>query len=219
MANINQNEKLLFWQEQLPNAEGMMLNEQAPQIDQLEQQEIISYLPDLTHLKILELGAGIGRYTKHFSSLAQTVTAVDFVEKFIEENKLHNANAHNITYYCGDVMKLEFPPQEFDFIFINWLFMYLEDEEVTTLIERIDHYLKPDGKFFLRESCVQASNPNAPHPNTHYRDPKFYEDLLLVKFNLVSKGNIVVYEQIFNNPNQVFWLLQKNKVDLITDTN
>lgn len=209
MNSINQNQKLLFWQKQLPNSQGMMLNEQANQIDQLEQQEIMSYLPDLRHLKILELGAGIGRYTKHFAGLAQTVTAVDFVEKFIEENKINNANASNITYYCGDVMKLEFLDQEFDFIFINWLLMYLEDTEVKILIDRIYNYLKPNCQFFLRESCVQASNPNAPHPNTYYRDPKFYEDLLLVKFNLVSTGNIRVYEQMFNNPNQIFWLLQK----------
>ncbi|HEY9702203.1 MAG TPA: methyltransferase domain-containing protein, partial [Allocoleopsis sp.] len=185
------------------------LNDRAMEIDELEQNEVISYLPDINGKNVLELGAGIGRYTQHLASLAQWVTAVDFVEKFIEQNKINNSDRRNITYYCNNVIALEFSSQVFDFIFINWLFMYLEDEEVKLLIDRLYNYLKPECKFFLRESCVQPSNPNAPHPNTYYRDPKFYENLLLEKFNLVSKGNVLVYEHKFNNPNQIFWLLQK----------
>lgn len=203
------NEKLLFWQNQLATPQGMMLNEQAMKIDQLEQQEIINYLPILKDKQVLELAAGIGRYTNFFATVARSVVVVDFVEKFLQQNKLSNANANNIIYHCGNVMDIRFPSQSFDFIFINWLCMYLEDQEVNLLIDRLYGYLKPASKLFLRESCVQASNPNVSHPHSHYRDPQFYEDLLLKKFKLLSKGHIHIYETLFNNPNQIFWLVQK----------
>jgi phosphoethanolamine N-methyltransferase len=209
MANTNENPTLSFWQQQQSNSQGMMLNDKATELDKLEQKEIISYLPNLKGKKILELGAGIGRYTKHFATLAQGVTVVDFVEKFIEKNKINNAEVLNITYFCSNVMDIEFPSQSFDFIFVNWLFMYLEDKDIELLIPRIHTYLQPKGTLFLRESCFSSSNPNSPHTNSHYREPNFYEILLLEKFDLLLKGNIKVYEFFFNNPNQFFWLLQK----------
>jgi len=209
MTNTNENPTLSFWQQQQSNSQGMMLNHRATELDKLEQEEIISYLPNLKGKKILELGAGIGRYTKHFAALAHWVTVVDFVEKFIEQNKINNADVLNITYSCNNVMDIKFSSQSFDFIFVNWLFMYLEDKDVELLIPRIHTYLQPKGTLFLRESCFNSSNPNSPHTNSHYREPKFYESLLLEKFDLLLKGNIRVYERIFNNPNQFFWLLQK----------
>jgi len=209
MANTNENPTLSFWQQQESNSQGMMLNHRATELDKLEQEEIISYLPNLKDKKVLELGAGIGRYTKHFAVLAQWVTVVDFVEKFIEQNKINNPDVLNITYSCKNVIDIEFPSQTFDFIFVNWLFMYLEDKDVELLIPRIHTYLQQKGTLFLRESCFNSSNPNSPHTNSHYREPKFYESLLLEKFDLLLKGNIRVYERIFNNPNQIFWLLQK----------
>ena len=42
--------------------------------------------------RILELGAGIGRFTGHLAATARSVLAVDFMENLIEENK--RANSH-----------------------------------------------------------------------------------------------------------------------------
>ena len=41
----------------------MMLNENADDIDPVERPEVLSYLPPLEGMDIVELGAGIGRYT------------------------------------------------------------------------------------------------------------------------------------------------------------
>ena len=42
--------------------------------------------------RIVELGAGIGRFTGELAATARSVLAVDFMENLIEENR--RANAH-----------------------------------------------------------------------------------------------------------------------------
>ena len=51
--------------------------------------------------RILELGAGIGRFTGHLAATARSVLAVDFMENLIEENK--RANSHRCVNACGPI--------------------------------------------------------------------------------------------------------------------
>lgn len=44
-----------------------------------------------------------------------------------------------------------------DFIFSNWLLMYLSDEELKCLIEKMLGWLQPGGFLFFRESCNHRS--------------------------------------------------------------
>ena len=212
---------LIYWQKQQASIQGMMLNPEAEELHHYEKKQIISCLPDLSGKTVLELASGIGRYTSYFASQANEVTTVDFNQKFIEKNKEINANFSNIIYQCENAINLTFEQQSFDFVFINWLFMYLDDHDVVKMIDRIVQWLKPEGQLFLRESCITDSKGNPPlkptaddaqhsHFYSHYRDPQFYLDLLDKKLNLVVQGNIEIYQQKYNNPNQLFWLFYKD---------
>ena len=53
------NEKLAYWQKQQANIDGMLLNQDAIEIDEHERAQIIGTLPELSGKSILELGAGI----------------------------------------------------------------------------------------------------------------------------------------------------------------
>ncbi len=44
-----------------------------------------------------------------------------------------------------------------DVIFSNWLFMYLDDEDVRALLKKILSWLREDGYLFFRESCFHQS--------------------------------------------------------------
>ena len=44
-----------------------------------------------------------------------------------------------------------------DLVFSNWLFMYLTDKQVLTMLQRILGWLKPGGHLFFRESCFNQS--------------------------------------------------------------
>ncbi|NEP59331.1 MAG: methyltransferase domain-containing protein [Symploca sp. SIO2G7] len=219
--HMSRSNSLTYWQRQKASIQGMMLNPEADELHYHEHKQIISCLPDLSGKDILELGAGIGRFTTYFASQADSVTAVDFNQNFIDKNKEINAYFANISYQCDDAINLSFAKDKFDFVFINWLFMYLEDDQVEIIIKRITQWLKPKGHFFLRESCITDSKGNPPlksttsdsrhsHFHSHYRDPQFYLALLSKNFNLVFQGNIKIYEQKYNNPNQLFWLFKKN---------
>ena len=217
---IKPDAKLSYWQTQSPDINGMLLNPDAAEIDEHERTQILESLPSLSGKSILELGAGIGRFTQHFASTADAVYAVDFNQNFIDRNQEINSAFNNISYKCSDVMQLEFAGNSFDFLFINWLLMYLEDDQVETLQKRIGQWLKPGGQMFFRESCITDSKGNMPqkdsvekgmtnHAHSHYRDPEFYLDVFLGEFELEKQGNIAIYEQKYNNPNQLFFLLTR----------
>jgi len=188
----------------------MMLNTSAAEFEHIEREEVLSYLPPIAKLRVVELAAGIGRFTGYLASQAEHIPAVDFVEEFVAQNKKINGHRENITFVHGDASEVEAPADSIDFVFINWLMMYLEDPQVVELIDHIHRWLKPGGRFFFRESCISSSNPNAKHPHSHYRQPEEYLAQLQGRFSILSHGNIKIYQTKYNNPNQLWWLCQKH---------
>lgn len=49
------------------------------------------------------------RYTSHLLTKARHVTAVDFMENFVEKNRRNNGHHSNVTFIQSDVTKLEIP--------------------------------------------------------------------------------------------------------------
>lgn len=64
------------------------------------------------------------------------------VEGFVGENP--NLCQHNVHF-------------SIDFIFSNWLLMYLSDDEIKTFITKSLSWLRPGGFLFFRESCNYPS--------------------------------------------------------------
>ncbi|XP_011608844.2 phosphoethanolamine N-methyltransferase 3-like isoform X1 [Takifugu rubripes] len=212
-----------FWKEHSKEAtvEEMMLDSQANELTQYELPEILSILPCLRESNVLELGAGIGRYTSHLLTKAKHVTAVDFMESFVEKNRRNNGHHSNVTFIRSDVTKLEIPKNSIDFIFSNWLLMYLSDEELKTFIKKSLHWLRPGGFLFFRESCNHRSGDTKREFNpTYYRTDAQYSHLVSsvdveepegpkIGFDIVLKKKVQAYIEMKNNPNQVCWLLEK----------
>jgi phosphoethanolamine N-methyltransferase len=202
---------LEFWQEKPATVDGMVLVDDCDILDRAERADILAQLPPLEGMDILELGAGIGRYTSHFVRVARHVMVVDFVEKFIEENRRTTAHFNNAVYCCVDVMDLEFEDGSFDFVFINWLLMYLDDQQIALLRDRIHRWTRAGGKVFFRESCFVGSTGTAPPKDdpTRYRSDEEYTRLFENGFSLLHRGNVRIYEERFNNPHQHYWLFQR----------
>lgn len=49
------------------------------------------------------------RYTSHLLTKAAHVTAVDFMESFVQKNRENNGHHSNVTIVQADVTKLDFP--------------------------------------------------------------------------------------------------------------
>ncbi|XP_067650967.1 uncharacterized protein [Haliotis asinina] len=149
-----------YWKEfSTPSASvvEMMLDRGGEKLASLEEPEILSYLPDFTGKRVIELGAGIGRYTSTFAESAYSVFAIDFMNEFIEKNKTVNNHYRNIEFQCGDVTKLQRDNRSADLVFSNWLLMYLSDTEVLELLQKVLEWLDDDGYLFIRESCMGRS--------------------------------------------------------------
>ncbi|KAL7640330.1 UNVERIFIED_CONTAM: hypothetical protein RMT77_008594 [Armadillidium vulgare] len=207
-----------YWQVYKPSLESMMLSHDAQYLAENEQNELLSYLPPYSGSKILELGAGIGRFTSRFALVASHVTAVDFMESYIKENEESNGHFDNITFKCADVTKLDFAENSFDLVFSNWLLMYLADSEVENLMKNILKWVKPSGHFFFRESCYHQSGNVARAENpTKYRTPLDYIRMFKLasteknKFTLKSAKNVLTYIYYHGNPNQLCLLVEKKE--------
>jgi phosphoethanolamine N-methyltransferase len=188
----------------------MNFEHNAEEIDRLERPEILSYLPAWEGKTVLDLPAGIGRFTSEFAPKAEKVVAVDFCHHFLKENRKRNKDFGNIEYLCSDAMDLEFPPSSFDLIFTSWIFQYLEDEEVITLSERVASWLKPEGQLFVRESCspTRRNNPNPSYP-VIYRTIPEYPPFFEKRLSLIQEGNVKTYEDLNADPFKCYWIFSK----------
>eukprot|EP00118_Oscarella_pearsei_P012632 m.94560 g.94560 ORF g.94560 m.94560 type:complete len:496 (+) comp36822_c0_seq8:519-2006(+) len=214
-----------FWVEHSTDAslEEMFLDSNAEEITVHEVPEISSFLPDYRNKRVLELGAGIGRYTTAFASEASHVTAVEFMEKFVEKNKEVNSRFENAEFLCCDVTKLEREENNYDFVFSNWLLMYISDEEMPPLLTNVLKWLREDGLFFFHESCfIQSGDKKRKFNPTKYRSPLAYGTFLdsiciqeadgaWSSFQLVWARGLQSYIRLKSNPNQLCWLYKKVK--------
>ena len=200
-----------FWQVKPATVAGMLLQDDVPDLGDAERDEILAQLPALEGKSVLELGAGIGRYTSHFVRVAGRVTVVDFVERFLEQNRQANSAFGNVTFHCDNVMNMEFEPGSFDFVFWNWLLMYLVDADVSLLRERIRSWTRIGGVVFFRESCRHHLPPQriAPDNPATYRPAEVYTRLFEGDFRLLRSGYVQAYERLAGRDNQRFWLLER----------
>ncbi|XP_047492053.1 phosphomethylethanolamine N-methyltransferase-like [Penaeus chinensis] len=222
MAATVQEEKLRlkmksYWQVYSPSLESMMLSNDAKYLAENEQNEVMSYLPPYQGKRVLELGAGIGRFTARLATVAGHVTAVDFMQEYIDKNKHDNKHMGNINFMCADVTKLDFPAGSFDLVFSNWLFMYLGDKETQAVFERCMKWLSPGGHFFVRESCYhQSGNVKRNENPTLYRTPLKYCHMLhsvtaggKALFKILRGKSILTYIHYHGNPNQLCFLARR----------
>ncbi len=198
-----------FWERCAPSIQGMYLSYLGDEIDRLERPEILSYLPSFKDKAVLDLGAGIGRYTGEFAQTAARVVSVDLSTPLMDENRLRNSAHSQIEYICSDAMALSFPDRSFDLIFLNSLLMYLEDDEVTLLLRRISKWLKPRGFLFFRESCapVRLQSTNSSY-FAIYRNLIEYPRFFGKGWSLHREGNIMAIEVVQADPFKCFWLYQ-----------
>lgn len=205
------------------SVEAMMLDSKASDLDKEERPEVLSLLPPYEGKSVVELGAGIGRFTGELVQKAGQVLAVDFIESAIKKNESINGHHNNAKFLCADVMSpsLNVTEGSIDVIFSNWLLMYLSDTEVENLAIRMIKWLKDGGYIFFRESCFHQSGDSKRSYNpTHYREPRFYTKVFKECHMSDSSGNsfelslvgckcIGAYVRNKKNQNQICWIWQK----------
>lgn len=93
----------------------------------------------------LDLGCGLGQYTKYFSDNGFTVTAADISEIALENVKKNNPNTKTIVLDMSK--KLPFLDNSFDLVFANLSIHYFDTKTTIFLLKEIKRILKNDGYF------------------------------------------------------------------------
>ncbi|KAL8246039.1 hypothetical protein R6Q59_007255 [Mikania micrantha] len=203
--------------------EAMMLDSMASDLDKEERPEVLSLLPPYEGKSVLELGAGIGRFTGELAKKAGKVIALDFIESVVKKNESTNGQHENVEFICADVTSpdLYFPADSMDLIFSNWLLMYLSDKEVEYIAEKLLKWVTVGGYIFFRESCFhQSGDHKRKHNPTHYREPRFYTKVFKechttdesgnsYELSLIGSKCIGAYVRNKKNQNQICWIWQK----------
>lgn len=217
-AEAAQREQMLaYWKKHTgdnPTEATMMLMTEngASTISSHEQKEIFEKLGHIEGKDLIELGAGMGRYTSLFAKKKlKSLHAVDFMEASIKKNEVLHGHVDGFTFEQADVTKLEIPEgKQFDVVFSNWLMMYLSDKEVEQLAKNMAKWCKPGGTIFFRESCTGGASGDKPREGfnpTNYRNAAHYTRVFdaLPEFKRVSHGQVKCYVEIKNKTNQYSW--------------
>lgn len=64
-------------------------------------------LGSVSSKRVVELGAGIGRFTGELARNAAHVLAVDFMENLIEQNRVNNVHCSNVEWRQADATQLQ----------------------------------------------------------------------------------------------------------------
>lgn len=108
-ATANREQLHQFWASYAhsPTMASMMLNKDADALAQGDLDDVLNALPDVTGKKVVEIGAGIGRFTPYLAEKAKSVVATDFIESFIRENERLHGHMKNVTFLCSDAVNFE----------------------------------------------------------------------------------------------------------------
>ncbi|TMS34915.1 hypothetical protein L596_002413 [Steinernema carpocapsae] len=223
-----------FWNKysDSPDNNAMMLNHNAEELEGSDRADILSALPNLTDKDVVDIGAGIGRFTTILARTAKSVLSTDFIDSFIVKNRERNSHLANVNYKVGDAVHLVLDHDSVDLVFTNWLMMYLSDNEVLEFLYNAIRWLRPDGYLHLRESCSEPStgrSKSTMHSSsdanpTSYRFSSLYIKLLrtiryrcpqgkLWRFEVLWSASVPTYVQRQSNWRQVHWLTRKVPAD------
>lgn len=123
-----------------------LCHDQASQIEFLTNQRyILKYLKPGDH--ILELGAATGIYTTMLAKLGYQVTALEYVEKNIEQLKSKLTPAMKVTPLLGNAIDLsQFPDDSFDVVLnMGPLYHFPKHEDRVKVVKESLRVLKKDG--------------------------------------------------------------------------
>lgn len=109
---------------------------------------IHAYLPDDSHAKILDVGAGTGRYSVALAEEGYDVTAVELVKYNLGILKQKNST---VKAYQGNALKLSrFPDKEFDMVLVfGPMYHLLTTEEKVQALKEAKRVLKDDGVMLV----------------------------------------------------------------------
>ena len=103
---------------------------------------------------VLDLGSGIGFWAEYFARRFSRVVAVEASLPLYETLRDRCAPYPNIKTIQDNVMRFH-PEDTYDVVFLGGMLMYLNEEDVISLLRRLTPSLEPGGLILCRETTVR----------------------------------------------------------------
>ncbi|XP_070533263.1 uncharacterized protein [Ptychodera flava] len=214
-----------YWEARVETCDGIrkVLNvPKAEELSKLEMAEFFGVLPSLNGKNVLDIGAGIGRYTVELAKKAKHVTALDLMEVYTLMNKESHGSMGNIDFLTADILEVEFPADSYDLMFSNGLLQYMEDEEIKRFALKALTWMTEGGHLFFREISenILSLKETVKDPSI-CRQPAEYLTIFdgirlpvdgsdeIYKWSLVAMEQVQCVKTMFSKESDKYWLYQK----------
>lgn len=108
-------------------------------------------------MNLLELGCGVGSDATYFAERGVDVTATDFSDVVIEQNKARGSKP-NLTFRVVDISQpLPFDDAAFDAVYAHLSLHYYNEAMTSDVFKEIARVLRPGGMLFF--SCKSVHDP------------------------------------------------------------
>lgn len=177
-----------------------------------------SFLHNRRKLKILDLGCGIGHYTRELALLGYDCTGIDISQFNIDYAK--NMTPKNIKpkFVCGDILTYQFEVNYDLILFPYSIFNLFKKKNGLTLLKKIFNALNNDGLFYFEVIDIEK------HKNSHHYvagsgDPEnFYCDQQhIFLLNRKYKKNKVLDEYFIINKDTFNVLFHKGELYIYSE--
>ncbi len=123
----------------------------------LKYRRLIGLLPRRRFASVLDIGCGLGVFSRLLAAHADRVLGFDFAAAAVEQARQASVEVPNVTFEEGDILHLEaLPDGGFDLVVIADVLYYLSplsDEVVTTIAQEVARLLAPGGVLLLANHC------------------------------------------------------------------
>jgi SAM-dependent methyltransferase len=129
--------------------------------------EIANGLPKKKRVHALEVGPGNGELLYELAQIFNQATGVDNTPEMLENTSSRVQGVSNVTLYQQDFMHLSIPHPEFNkepnaipkrFDLIVSAMVLHHQPSPRQFIEKVQHFLQPDGTFVIAELCPHTHN-------------------------------------------------------------
>ena len=103
---------------------------------------------------VLDVGCGAGTWTALFAERYCSVVGIEASASMAKAARRQTIALPNVEIVEGDVRD-SLPDRCFDLVFLGGLCMYLNEEDVVTLLRELGDRIGPDGQIVLRESTAR----------------------------------------------------------------
>lgn len=137
---------------------------------------------------MLELGCGVGRWSREFSPFVKSIDAFDYSNSFIKKAKMFakEKNIYNVNFLCSDLADIR-EARQYNYIVSIALLHYLDEPRFNKVVEIIQNCLIKGGIAVLRESCGYGKR---------FELHGYYSEVLTDEYHAVYRTSEEIIESI-----------------------